>query len=191
MSYTPVLKDEIGRKPGSWKESEFRQASLNSELSQRTLSACYAVLVGGASNSDAAKEYKVPSPSISRGITGLLARLEKEISVDDLRELKGIMKAGAVDAARKIAGEGLVIEDAKAGYSYTGPIIAKFENFSVQKFGPGGIVHDDSSLNQVLVKGEKFMIEYPANGGLAKVSLMGEIEVERRGNARQNTSIER
>lgn len=153
-----------------WSPEDFQRVAVSTKLSARTLAACRDVLVDGKSGVDAAAEHGMPPPQISRGLKILRDRQEEMIkSAKYLTQDTNLLKFTAEQVAKNIIGDEFEIEDAQPGKRYEGMPVVNTHGFFVQRVGRSGVIHDVGKLDQVPAMNSRVRIEYPKDGGLAKV----------------------
>ncbi|HJV75099.1 MAG TPA: hypothetical protein VJ654_12815 [Noviherbaspirillum sp.] len=146
-----------------WTEIEFERISINTKLSNRTLAACRDVLVDGMSGKDAAERHKMFPAQISRAL-GVLRKNREEVLTPTDKQEYDLKKLLAIRAVQELVGEGIEINEPRAGLVYSGPVILNAHGFVVQKIGRSAVIHDLDKLQDLAqVKGD-VEIQYPANG---------------------------
>lgn len=153
-----------------WTESEFQRVALTTKLSERTLAACRDVLIEGASGIDAAATHKMFPAQISRAIGVLRDKQASMIeSAKTMNEGAHLLKFTAAQAAKKIVGPGLAINDAELGKIYVGQVIVITHGFVVQKVGQSGVMHDLGNLEKMPPLNVSLTITYPKYSDKASV----------------------
>ncbi|MES2879208.1 MAG: hypothetical protein V4713_12360 [Pseudomonadota bacterium] len=148
-----------------WTEAEFQRVAVNTRIADRTLVACRDVLVEGMSVTEAAAKHKTFISQISRANITLREKQQQmtEVApaVPALDDKTATSRSAAMQAAKDICGQAFSVRDAVPGHTYEGQIVAKTQDFVIQKVGRSGVLYE---LN-------KFKSEPPLNADvIIKVS---------------------
>lgn len=159
-----------------WTEEEFQRVAISTKLSSRTLAACRDVMVNGLSGVDAGRVHDVLPAQISRATSSLRAKhedIEKGGSL--LKSHVNNMKSYAIDYAKKLATGNYVVAEPVAGERYDGSILIAIPGFIIQKVTEPIhklVVHDLGRLDVAPDSRKPVSIDYPHDGGTAKVTVV-------------------
>lgn len=174
---------------GVWTERVFAEAARRTNLGDQTLEACRRVLVphqlangtvGVEKGVDVAKDMGLFPAQISRALSGLRAKYVEmvDMSEEAFRETKTTARIEressrdvAVEKARELFGEGLIIRDVRRGETYIGKPLFKTPLHLVQSTGiREAVIHDLAKLQRVPdMTFPMLEVKYPSKGGLAEV----------------------
>lgn len=156
-----------------WTDVEFQRVAMSTRLSERSISACRAVLVDGMSGADAAKEYKFFHAQISRSLATLKSRQESmvESATHLITDKEALLKFAVLQIAKTMKGEGFTVQDALPGNTYDGPILFSSHGFVVQQVGRTGVLHDLGVLDAIPQLNKRHLITYPGGDGPVRASV--------------------
>lgn len=154
----------------AWSDEEFQRVALSTKMAKRTLDACKEVLVNGRDGKDVADEKGMLPGQISRGIK-LLRETQVEMveSVKKMRRSTESLRSYAIDSARALVRGNWGVKDAEPGNRYEGVCIMQTPGFMVQQVDRDLVVHDLGKIDTALVMMKELAIDYPADGGMARV----------------------